>query len=335
MIASKHEPAWVAGRKGGCMASVATGAKTATVQVNIHDGTREILSTNPNILITVIDGFKKQIFREYYPSGRQAFKVPFYDNLGDQYTVIAWAGGYDQAGFFPVKVSDRVLGAVDLMLLPKHPEFSFRNARWDMLRGTHPDWVNLFRGGATGAAAAKDRFSQFMESNPEALAALLNILTAMEQIHLPSGTPLDYFRELIWDETMQRDRFFGYASRELLSQVRRAEMQGLFKQEAGSAVFHPGATESYKQVQFGEANVQLTFHDNEGDCKTIGGVDCLKVETDIDYYRDLLSHALLEVTVNGVTGGLTDPKQVYVLRWMAGRRAGVPDFNPPYTIVAG
>jgi RHS repeat-associated protein len=28
---------------------------------------------------------------------------------------------------------------------------------------------------------------------------------------------------------------------------------------------------------------------------------------------------------------MTDPKQVYVLRWIAGRHAGVPEFAPPYT----
>jgi len=56
------------------------------------------------------------------------------------------------------------------------------------------------------------------------------------------------------------------------------------------------------------------------------------VEPDIDYYKDLAAHALLEVIANALTGSLTDPKNVYVLRWIAGRRAGVPEFNPPYTI---
>jgi len=74
----------------------------------------------------------------------------------------------------------------------------------------------------------------------------------------------------------------------------------------------------------------LSFHGN--DTKKIAGVDCIKVEPDIDYFKDLGAHALLEVIVNGITGSLTDPKQVYVLRWMAGRHAAVPDFNPPYFI---
>ena len=106
--------------------------------------------------------------------------------------------------------------------------------------------------------------------------------------------------------------------------------RNLFVPEPGTAAFHPGATRSYKQIQFGEANVQLTFH--EDDLRTIGGVECIKVEPDIDYFKDLLAHALLEVVVNSVTKSLTDPRQVYVLRWMAGRHAGVPNFNPPYAL---
>jgi len=38
--------------------------------------------------------------------------------------------------------------------------------------------------------------------------------------------------------------------------------------------------------------------------------------------------------VNRAAGGLTDPRTVYSLRWIAGRRAGIPEFNPPYTIEA-
>jgi hypothetical protein len=170
-----------------------------------------------------------------------------------------------------------------------------------------------------------------LERTPDAFAALLNILTAMSQVNLPAGDPVDYFKELIWDGTMKQDRFFGWADVALLDQVRRAAKQGAFEQESGAGAFHPGATESYKQVQFGEANIQLSFHGN--DTRKIAGVDCMMVEPDIDYFKDLAAHALLEVIVNGISGSLTDPRQVYVLRWMAGRHAAVPDFNPPYFIV--
>ena len=45
----------------------------------------------------------------------------------------------------------------------------------------------------------------------------------------------------------------------------------------------------------------------------------------------LAAHTLLEVIPNAVTRGLTDPKKVYVLCWIAGKHAGVPEFAPPYT----
>jgi len=56
--------------------------------------------------------------------------------------------------------------------------------------------------------------------------------------------------------------------------------------------------------------------------------------SDIDYFKDLAAHALLEVLPNALSGGLTNPEEVYVLRWIAGRHAGVAEFKPPYTIVS-
>jgi hypothetical protein len=60
--------------------------------------------------------------------------------------------------------------------------------------------------------------------------------------------------------------------------------------------------------------------------------DCVIVEPDMEYCRDLAAHIILEVIPNGLTHTLTNPTEVYVLRWIAGRTAGVPDFAPIYTI---
>jgi len=121
-----------------------------------------------------------------------------------------------------------------------------------------------------------------------ALPSLLNLVTAMKSIQLPSKTPLDYFKSILWDESLAQDRFFGYADKNIVDQVRRAAMEGEFAPEPSPGLFHPDATSSYKQIQFGEANVQLTFHEN--DTKKIDGVNCIKVEPDIDYYKDLGAH---------------------------------------------
>lgn len=41
---------------------------------------------------------------------------------------------------------------------------------------------------------------------------------------------------------------------------------------------------------------------------------------------------MLEVIAKAVTHSLTSPRQVYVLRWIAGRHAGIPNFEPPYNL---
>ena len=309
--------------------ATAAGIKTSTLQVNVFDGTRQPIAGGTNILFTITDGNQKQLVRQEYPSGT-TFQVPFYDNLGDNYTVVAYAGGYEQAGYTPVKCSPGTPQRLDVLLLKKSAGFNFAAARWDTLAASRPKLYGILAHGAATPGGARDRYTQLMETQPAVLACLLNITTAMDAIHLPVGTALDYFKEVIWDNTMAQDRFYGWADPELYNQVKLAAAQGQFVREAGFGVFHNGATDSYKQVQFGEANVQLTFHAN--DTKEIDGVECIRMEPDIDYYKDLAAHALLEVIVNGISGSLTDPRQVYVLRWIAGRHAGVPEFDPPYVI---
>jgi hypothetical protein len=282
------------------------------------------------VLFTVRDGNQREVFRDFRrTSSLTVTGLPFFDNFGDQYTVIASAGGYQQAGFTPVKVSPNLPQQVDLMLMANNAGFNF-GGTWDAIQATRPVLARLLALDTASPQAARDRFDDLMENRSPVLACLMNITTAMEQLHLPVGTPLDYFQEINWDATMAQDRFFGYADAKLIDQVRLATQQGLFAPEVGTALFHPGATSSWKQIQFGEANVQLTFHEN--DRKTINGIDCVLTEPDIDYYKDLAAHALLEVAANGIGGSLTDPKQVYVLRWIAGRRAGLPEFNPLYTL---
>ncbi len=102
-----------------------------------------------------------------------------------------------------------------------------------------------------------------------------------------------------------------------------------FVPEPALGLFHGDATSSFKQVQFGQANVQLTFH--ERTTETIDGIRCVRVEPDIDY-QGSWSHALLEVIPDTLSRGLTDPQVIYVLRWIAGRHAGVPEFDPSYTL---
>jgi hypothetical protein len=303
----------------------------ANLMVRIVDGTRKPIKESAKVLIRIIDGNQHEWHANFLKGPNQYFKsLPVFNNFGDNYTVIVWAKGYIQAGFTPVKIAQGVCAHIDLMLLPENGGFNFRNATWDALKSSYPLLYNILCPSSKGEEAAKEKYDSFKEDHPETIASFLNTITALKSISLPQRTPLDYFKELIWDE-MKQDRFFVYADQELINQVEIAAAQGQWMPEVGSAFFHRGATKSFKQVQFGEANVQLTFH--EGDKKRIGGIDCVKVEPDIDYYKDLGAHAFLEVIPNTLTGQKTDPRAVYVLRWIAGRHAGVPEFDPPYVIV--
>jgi hypothetical protein len=146
------------------------------------------------------------------------------------------------------------------MLLEDQAHFKF--ITWDALKmsdGVIFDFLSV----GSASSDARGNYNRLRQSRPAAPASLLNLATAMKAIQLPSKTPLDYFKQILWDESLAQDRFFGYADKSLVDQVRRTAMEGEFVQEPSLGLFHPDATSSFKQAQFGEANVQLTFHEND------------------------------------------------------------------------
>ncbi len=301
---------------------------TGLVTVNIFDGTRQLMPTSTQILLTVRDGAQNQLFRNFVNGPSIKLELPFHNNFTDKYSIVGFADGYEQAGFQPVAIGPNAPGQLDLMLLPRNGNFHFANARWTDILAQKPLLGKIFAASLTGAPG--DAYAELMEDHPDHLACLLNITTAMQQISLPQSSPLDYFKTFDL-AALAPDRIFGYADAHLVAQVRLAAQQGEFDiQPAIDLTLHGDATSSFKQNQFGEANVQLTFHENNR--KTIDGVDCVYVEPDIDYFKDPAAHLLLEVIPNGLTGNVSNPRVVYVLRWIAGRHSGVPEFNPLYTI---
>ncbi|MBZ5560906.1 MAG: carboxypeptidase-like regulatory domain-containing protein [Acidobacteriia bacterium] len=324
------------------LASPATG----TVLLNLVDGTRQPLPANVQWSVKLMDGQTPSVRKTYDFSGSGSVELvkglPFFDNLFDNYTVVVSANGYADAGWMPVTISPKRVAIVNLFLVPKDGHCNFAAAFWTRLQSVRPQLFQILSNGAKDKNDAQTRYEKIMEDNEGlALAALLNITAAMSQITLPSGkTPLDYYWELIWDSkdfALAPDRFFGYADKALIDDVVQAAATGGFAEEKDPGIFHPGATLSYKQTQFDVTNVQLTFH--QGNQKSVqlpngSSVDCVVVEPDIDFYKDPLAHFFLEVIPNKVTSGLTDPREVQMLRWMAGKQAGLPDFDPLYTIEA-
>lgn len=314
--------------------TIPTAASGGRAMVNVFDGRRKLYSDTPDILITVRDG-NQNIQSSGFHSRPDVFftGLPLFNNFGDNYTFIASADGYKDAGFFPVKLAANVDQIVDLMLIPQSNAFNFANATWRALGNSRPDLKTLLASGASSDQAEK-RYGDIEENRGGiVLACLLNITTAMRQIQLPQRTPLDYIKQVIWDSdgdfAITQDRFFAWVDPKLIGQIEQAKLQTPRKFENAPFGLHKGATRSYKQIEFGEADVQLTFHEN--DRKEIDGVNCVMVEPDIDYFKDAGAHLLLEVAVN-TFGGMTDPRDVCVLRWIAGRRAGIPEFDPLYTI---
>jgi len=302
--------------------------------INVFDGTRHLYRDQAKLLITVRDGNQTFQSREFHDRSDVFFTgLPLFNNFGDNYTFIAFAEGYKQAGFCPVKLAANVDQNVDLMIIPQSNQFNFANSTWTALGNSRLDLKALLANGASDAEAANRYGSILEDQGGVLLACLLNITTAMRQIQLPQRTPLDYIRQVIWDRNgesaMAQDRFFAWADPKLIDQIEQAKLQPDPEFENAPFGLHKGATRSYKQIEFGEANVQLTFHEN--DRKEVDSVNCVLVEPDIDYFKDPGAHLLLEVVVNAF-GALTDPRSVYVLRWIAGRHAGIPEFDPLYTI---
>jgi len=312
---------------------------TGSILINLVDGTRQALNGNVEWSAKIFDGRPPTEWLETDVNGTGSAELikglTFFDNLFDGYSVIVSAKGYQGAAWKPVNISPAKPAVVNGMLLPQEGHFNFSGATWNVLSSRRPRFAEIL---STGIADAPARYQNLMEqSDGSVLACLLNLLTAMSQITLPSGkTPIDYYWQPIWDNPlfpMHQDRFFAYADQALIADVEAAASLGAFAKEPDPGLFHPGATLSYKQVQFDVTNVQLTFHQNNTlSVSGPGGspISCVVVEPDIDYYKDLLAHFFLEVIANKLSGGLTDPREVHVLRWMAARQAGL-DFDPLYT----
>jgi hypothetical protein len=171
------------------------------LRLRIFDGSRKLFSGAADFRVTITDGNNTQHVRDYFQSNELPFDLPFFDNFGDNYTVIVWTKGYKQAGFVPVLLSDAYEKTPDIMLVPDDPGFSFADAKWDIIAPLYP-----FLGAGVDAGAAATRYGDLIENTEESLACILNLCEAMRQIVLSQGTPLDYIKQLRWDARMRPRR---------------------------------------------------------------------------------------------------------------------------------
>ena len=195
--------------------SRAVDPRVGSLDVTVFDGTRSPIKQGTKVLLTVRDGFQNQLYREYVKGSRTA----------------------SPAGFATIS------GTITRLLF-SHPArsrldfsrfISLRTCRkrsiWCCCRPI-PAPISHKRSGRTSKQSRRlrkdiaaglsgepgDVYGSLIEDHPDRLACLLNITTAMQQILLAQGTPLDYFKVLDID-SLAPDRFFGYADAKLVSQV--------------------------------------------------------------------------------------------------------------------
>ncbi len=312
---------------------------TGTIRLNVVDSRRQPIAEDQSMLVRVLDGRKQQVASKFVQGPViPILGLPFHDSPDDWYTIIVHADGCEDAAIYPVRLQVGRLIDAYLMLLPKDGMFHFPPIETIQ---ADPRLYPLIANGAVGDVPT--RYHTAIENQPMQMGGLLTIGTAIRDIPLDDlSSPLDYYWEVIWD-LMAQDRFYAWVDARLADRIAKLATLHSFAEEQDAAHFHPGipgrvqpATRSWKQTRFDVSNVQLTFHeDNKRTMRTADGsrVDCVIVEPDIDYYKDLLAHGLLEVLPNAITGNKTDPRQDYCLRWTATKLEGVqPDFEPPVTV---
>jgi hypothetical protein len=301
----------------------------STLRLRIFDGSRQPFPLPADFFVRVFDGNGRVILTKDFFVNVIDLNLSSQGGIADNYTINVVSKGFRSAGFANFVLKDTDNRPVDVMLIPRNPGFNFAHAQFADARARFP-----FIG--PNDAATTDLYNNLLETNSPALACVLNISAAASQINLfGNTTPLNFLRSLRFDAARPPapDRFFAWCDVALLQEIRNAAAvnPGLFQKEPHPEILHPGSTESWKESRFGEANVQFTFHGN--DHPPSGDPNQVMIELDIDYFSNTVNHILLEVLPNSF-GPVTDPLQVYVLRWIAGREYGLPDFDPLYTVVA-
>jgi hypothetical protein len=309
---------------------------TAQINAGIYNSARNLFPDNTRVLYYLHDGSQRQVFSDFGQPVMRFGALPVHGNLDDYYTVIAAMDGYGTCGYTPIHITASSVTIVNLMLLPQQYNFDFTNAAWNLLQQNKPQiWTLLagrvadpINGNPQAQGIYQGLIGNAAQAEQKKAACLLNILTAMDQIQLAGNkTPLDYLRDIDWNYQMAQDRFYCWAEKALIDAIIQAG--NLFAQELNPSIFHGGtASRSWKEAEYGEANVQFTFHESITHPQH---ADWVRLEPDMDYFKDLAAHFFGEVAVNWF-GSLTEPAQVYKLRWEDGSKPGSLPFDPPYVI---
>jgi hypothetical protein len=293
--------------------------------IELYDSRRTMVSADFESQVTLLRGDYRAVHRGRHQGATLQFELELTNGPLDNYVVHVAAPHHYDAWYHPVNLrrfggARRSAGrSLSLMMLPRKTRYLF--SPWAGLA------VDLRRFiGQDGSYY--DELLDHSEETQDKLAAIHNFTTALKSIELEGRSVFSYFRQLIvaGERAPERDRFYALAHKDLEPALERARRQKLWAK--GSTAFHPGSTASYKEKAYGEGNIQLSLYGNE----QVSLRDSLMVEVDIDYYKDTLSHGLLELVPNKLLEKTTDPKMAYRLRWMAMRNVAGLEFDPSYVL---
>jgi len=305
------------------------GETVARATIVLYDGAEQPIADEMDVLLEIRN--TQGINQTNWVKGPVIpLTLQFYNGPGDDYVVTVWVKGHRTTGDF-IKANPKVHLVRKFMLISVPTRLIFRP--WLDLKAKYPKITEFIGLGSADDGAAEQRYLDLQKTSPAPLACFMNLITAMGGIGIGGGkTPLDYLKEIKWDSSFAQDRFFGYVDPALIPLVVATAKDGGFAEEKDPGTFHPGATLSYKQIDYDYSNVQLTFHENPPDRKDIGGLSCVLFEPDMDLYKSLLDHGALEVLPNLLTHGKTDPVDILSLRWLDTNDSGEDPFDPGYTL---
>lgn len=299
--------------------------KFGPVTLAFYDGSGQEMNAEFDVLVGIKNGI--DIDQSRWLKGPViSLNLEFHNGPGDRYTITVWTKGYRGTGDF-VRADPAKHHIIKMLLIPSDEKLAF--CSWTTLISKHPA-ASKFLGISPDGVSGEERYIELQRTKPAALASFLNLISALSDIDLGGKTPLDFLKMVTYDDTFAQDRFFGYADPAIIPIIKAAANEGQFDEEKNCAQFHAGSTCSYKQTTYDYSNVQLTFH--ERDEKIIDGIKCVKIEPDMDLYKNLLDHGLMEVIPNLSTRGLTNPVDILALRWLDAADDAEEPFDPGYTV---
>jgi hypothetical protein len=327
----------------GIPGTVGDAGKT-TIRIEMLDGERKPLIPKEKVSLAVYNEHGDHVYesREFY-SGSSIELVLNLDS-SHTYHVAARTASCSKA------MSRSFLGAttepIDLKLLfvPNDARPVFLSSNMKTLKQENLSMWRLLSAGQS-EQDAEAWYDALQSGNPDALAGFFGIAQALTSYKVGSDNLLDYYTEIDWPDQivavpkyqrgdlhhgLEEDRFFAWVKPSLLTFIKQhlKDKHPDFKTEAFPTFWgHRGATFSVKLVRYTKGNFQLTFNENK--TKMIDGELCVRVDTDIDYFRFLLKHVFVESLPHAWFGGVSNPRKVYVIEWHELQDAGY-SFTPPY-----